>query len=128
MADFVDGLAIRKALGRKAWSVPRPFGSGYIIDCADGDARIIVTSSDVPRDLAPDLDDDWVHASFSRRSGLPSYDDLVLLHRAVWGDGYAYQVFVPPAQHINISPNVLHLWGRADGRPVLPDFGRFGTI
>lgn len=73
---------------------------------------------------------DWLHASFSYqlRSRIPSYNDMKLMHRAVWGDGHAYQCFVPADEHINITSNVLHLFGRADGKPVLPDFGRFGTI
>jgi hypothetical protein len=50
------------------------------------------------------------------------------LHSAVFGEGHAYQVFVPTSEHINLKENVLHLWGKADGTPALPDFGRFGTI
>ncbi|TQK29408.1 hypothetical protein [Arthrobacter sp. SLBN-53] len=59
---------------------------------------------------------------------MPTYDELGRLHRAAFGDGYAYQVFAPAAQHVNIHQNALHLWGRADGPPCLPEFGLFGTI
>jgi hypothetical protein len=44
----------------------------------------------------------------------------------VFGDRWAYQVFAPPADHINLHNFALHLWGRLDGKPVLPDF-TFGT-
>ncbi|MEU4804392.1 hypothetical protein [Actinosynnema sp. NPDC023587] len=40
----------------------------------------------------------------------------------------ALQVFVPPAEHANFHPRALHLWGRGDGRRMLPDFGSAGTI
>lgn len=59
---------------------------------------------------------------------MPTYDDLCLLHRAVFKDGYAYQVFAPPSRHVNIHQYALHLWGRSDGKPVLPEFGCEGTI
>lgn len=60
---------------------------------------------------------------------MPTYDDLVMLHRAVFGlDSYAYQVFAPQRQHVNIHNFALHLWGRADGRAVLPEFGLQGSI
>ena len=49
------------------------------------------------------------------------------MHRAVF-PGYAYQVFAPPESHVNIHGNALHLWGRADGKPILPEFGDMGTI
>jgi hypothetical protein len=53
---------------------------------------------------------------------VPDYADLKLLHTAVFADGWAYQVFAPPVKHVNIHEHVLHLFGRLDGSPVLPDF------
>jgi hypothetical protein len=130
VGDLINGLEIRKTLGPKNWGVPQVWGGdGFLFRSTDGDARILVTGfyeswfdDNAPRTA-------WIHASISRISGLPSYEDLGMLHRAVWGDsGHAYQAFVPPAEHINIHARALHLWGRADGERVLPDFGKFGTI
>lgn len=70
----------------------------------------------------------WVHASISSPKRMPTYNDLDSLHRAVFGEGYAYQVFVGGDKHVNLHPYCLHLWGRADGTPALPDFGQFGMI
>jgi hypothetical protein len=72
----------------------------------------------------------WIHASISHQDPwrIPGYGELKQMHRAVFPVGYAYQVFAPGGDHINITPNVLHLFGRADGVPVLPNFGRLGTI
>lgn len=121
----VNGLALRKALGRQAWGVPRPNGCcGWMVDgLATGSiARVIVTADHITDSV------NWIHASISRRHSMPTYGDLKLLHAAVFGDRWAYQVFAPPAQHVNIHVNALHLYGRTDGQPALPDFGRFGTI
>ena len=71
--------------------------------------------------------DPWLHASIAHPDRLPTYRELSALHRAVFGDGHAYQVFVGGTKH-NIHENALHLWGRADGTNALPDFGAFGSI
>jgi hypothetical protein len=120
----LDALAIRRALGRKTWGVPAPFGpEGWTFDTIEPRAgRIIVTVGPPPHS-----DEDWVHASISRQS-MPTYDDLVMLHAAVFGDGWAYQCFAPPVEHVNIHAHALHLYGLPDGRPALPNFGAMGTI
>lgn len=125
MGTRVDALAVRRSLGLKTWRPPVQFGpQGWRFDAKDGDARVIVTCSDLPND-----DREWVHASISRLTAMPSYEDLVDVHRAVWGPtGHAYQCFVPDAEHINIHAHALHLWGLRDGSRVLPDFGLLGTI
>jgi hypothetical protein len=86
---------------------------------------VIVSQSDMPGEPG-----EWLHASIARQDRMPSYADLVALHKAVFGARYAYQVFAPPSAHVNIHPTALHLWGRVDdgdGR-LLPDFGQAGTI
>lgn len=98
----------------------------WIFDSPAAGKRVIVSL-----DLDSDPDGHWwIHASISYRllSRVPSYGDLKQLHAAVFGEGFAYQCFVPPAKHVNIRSNALHLFGRYDGANVLPDFGRHGTI
>ncbi len=109
-------LLIRRRLGRENWAAPYAFGpDGWILEDFNGNGAVIIT-------CAPVNGDEWVHASMTRKNAVPSYDDLKLLHRAVFGDGWAYQVFAPPMDHVNIHEHALHLWGRLDGRPALPDF------
>lgn len=67
---------------------------------------------------------EWIHLSVSRRSRIPSYEDLALVKKHFLGDRHAYQCFVPESEHVNIHPYVLHLWARVDGAAVLPDFTR----
>lgn len=71
---------------------------------------------------------EWLHASISYPL-MPTYDDLTLLHHAVFGrHRWSYQVFAPLTDHVDIHPTALHLWGRADGHPATPNFGEWGTI
>lgn len=122
-ADVIDAKAISERLGT-FWGKPQPVGEdSWMID---GTHRRVVVSID----NYSDIDVPWIHASISYRNQayMPSYRDLKQLHDAVFGDGHAYQCFVPAADYVNITENVLHLWGRADGLPVLPDFGRENTI
>lgn len=117
----IDGLRLRKRLGRDEWSVPVEFGpDGWLLRGPHG-AGVIAT-------VAPFDGVEYIHASIAKPV-MPSYDDLVMLHRAVFGQhGYAYQVFAPRSQHVNIHATALHLWGRADGAAILPEFGAGGSI
>ncbi len=92
---------------------------------------IIVSQSDNPD--TPGIE--WLHASLAWDHVMPTYEDLVLLHRAFFGrKRYAYQVFAPESEHISGTNDrdglpgheyALHLWGRIDGTPALPEFGSF---
>ncbi len=127
MTSNINALVIRKRLGRKEWSLPMEYGpDGWLFVSTDEDnvRKIIITYGAVGDSSGP-----WLHASISRPDRMPEYQDLVDLHYAVWGsDGWAYQVFAPQGDHVNIHPYALHLWGQLDGKPVLPNFGAFGTI
>lgn len=116
MPSNLNALAIRGRLRRDDYCAPIPFGpDGYRYDNFDGLRRIIITCSD--HDGV-----EWIHASISHREKMPSYADLKRLHDAVFRDGWAYQVFAPPSEHVNIHEFCLHLFGRLDGKRVLPDF------
>lgn len=129
--DF-DVLAIRKRLGRDRWGPPQTPAylgpCGVAFERSDGRRTIIVSSATI----ADDDDTVWLHASIAiQPDGVraPDYYELVELHHGVWGDtGWAFQVFAPPSEHINIRRNALHLWGKLDGARIHPDFGWAGTI
>lgn len=123
MPSAINPGPLRRAFGREKWAVPEPFGSGWVMVTKERGSSVIVSVARF------EDDQEWVHASLSHRDRLPTYEDLVTLHRAVWGeDGYAIQIFAPPRDHVNIHQFALHLWGRLDGSRVWPDFGRYGTI
>jgi hypothetical protein len=123
MTTHVDILRVRDLLGRKEWMSPEPFGPrGWGLVHVTGYRSVIITCSD-------DDGIDWRHASMTAEDGVPTYEDLKLLHRAAFvHGGWAYQCFAPPSEHISIHDNALHLWGHCDGSPALQNFGRFGTI
>lgn len=144
--SVLNVLAVRATLGRSEWGAPREFGtSGWSVTRLDRTASVIVTAFDYADgesdgesdggeggmpNVVDAVDGEWIHASYCRHDGvMPSYDELQTLHRAVFGDGWAYQVFAPSERHVNIHGNALHLWGRSDGCAVLPDFvGKSGTV
>lgn len=120
----VDALKVRAVLGKKAWGVPQRFGpDGWKLVSVDRAASVIVSTAELDGVA-------WVHASIAHHDEtIPAYDELVTLHRAVFGaGGWAYQLFAPPTEHVNIHAYALHLWGRLDGAPVLPNFGAGGSI
>ena len=129
MSGLLEPTRIRQLLGRRDWHPGRAWDTrdGYdgteqwLFDRRDETRRLLVTLSPL------DEDDDtlWLHASIStgllfdrEPDAMPTYADLALMHRAVFGNRYAYQVFAPPADHVNIRDDVLHLWGRWDGEPA----------
>jgi hypothetical protein len=113
-----DALEIRRLLGRGNWSTPQRHGpDGWSFVALDGSGSVIVSCAP-----AGEHGDDWVHASLAWDDHVPTYSDLRWLHAAVFGAGWAYQVFAPPGEHVNIHEYALHLWGRLDGKPGLPNF------
>jgi hypothetical protein len=124
----LDVKSMRRRFG-SYWSEPKPWGDDAWWFFGPGGQKVIVSYDP---DSEPGTE--WIHASISYDTEnqpftrYPSYADLKRLHHAVFGDGHAYQVFVTSDEHINITANVLHLWGRLDGTPTLPNFGRLGTI
>jgi hypothetical protein len=121
----VNGLRLRKIMGRYGWRAAQRYGpDGWRIVRYDQTGTVLVSTSTYSG--TPFL---WTHASIAYNDHTPTYDDLALLHEAVWGGtGWAYQVFAPAADHVNIHEYALHLFGRADGVRVLPNFAQFGSI
>ena len=122
MPTNIDMRRIRRVFGREEFEAPQPFGEdGFTLLSRDHKASIIVTCADHDGD-------DWIHASIAHTDRLPTYDELKLLHYAAFGDGWSYQVFPPKEEHVNIHAYALHLWGRLDGKPALPNFAEYGSI
>lgn len=61
---------------------------------------------------------DWLHVSVSRRSRLPSYDDLKKIkHDFIGDDRAAYQAFPKASEHVNLHEFCLHLWSPTEFDP-----------
>lgn len=119
---MISPLDTHKRLGN-VWARPRPYGAGgFLVKHSTMPSSIIVSQGQFD-------DREWVHASIAHRDRMPNYDELVMLHKAVFGPtGWSYQCFVPGLAHVNIHAHALHLWGLADGTPALPNFGMHGSI
>jgi hypothetical protein len=122
-----DVLAIRRRLGREDWSPPilGPGPAGVSFQRNDKTRSVIVSSAEWDGRV-------WLHASISSHPNdapVPDYWELKLLRYAVWGvRGWAFQVFPPDADLVNIRANALHLWGLGDGARTHPNFGEAGFI
>lgn len=56
----------------------------------------------------------WEHVSVSRKSKMPSWQDMDWVRRQFWrGDCTVMQLHVPEEEHIDLHPYCLHMW-----RPV----------
>ena len=77
----------------------------------------------------------WYHVSASASDSrgefrLPTYEEFKQVKNDFLGDRWAYQVFPPEKDYVNINPHVLHLYALMDEKEsVLPDFTwGLGTI
>lgn len=53
----------------------------------------------------------WEHVSVSRRSKIPSYEDMDWVKQQFWSDDMCVmQLHVPRSDHINCNAYCLHLW------------------
>ncbi len=125
----VDIPAMVRCLGSLAPSVGRPEKAGPCGVCVRLYNSKRVCCGSVLVSQADWGDVEWIHASIARENHMPAYSDLTRLHEAVFGPArYAFQVFAPRSQHVNIHEHALHLWGQANGASPLPEFGQWGTV
>lgn len=71
---------------------------------------------------------EWLHVSVSRKSRLPSYEEMTRIKRDFIGDDKkAISVLPEKKYHVNIHENCLHLFYSAEN--PLPEFsGGLGSI
>jgi hypothetical protein len=62
---------------------------------------------------------DWDHVSVSCKDRVPTWDEMQQVHRAFFKDDeVAMQLHLPPSDHINVHPFVLHLWRPRRGQKI----------
>lgn len=63
----------------------------------------------------------WEHVSVSRKSRMPTYEDMMFVAKQFWDDGDTLmQLRVPKSEHINVSNFCLHWWRPIDGEIPRP--------
>jgi hypothetical protein len=101
-----------KALVRTdGWAGDGECGSFTIQSPIDGVLMVVVASNG----------DLWDHVSVSRKNRVPNWAEMSAIHRMFFKDDeVAMQLHMPPSDHINIHPFVLHLWRPHDSTIPLP--------
>lgn len=103
----------------KGWEVLQAWGEdGFALRERGGGLRVLI-------DCEEKLDGNrWIHVSFSRKDWTPNHADTVKVKEAFIGDRYAYVVYPPKSEYVNIHAHCLHLWSRwgDDNGQVLPEF------
>ncbi len=100
------------------WEVICKWGDGHACRQKNGGLRVII-DSEIKSDGKV-----WIHVSASRANYTPTHDDMSLVKQDFIGNGrYAYSVWPPAGNHVNIHKHCLHLWAclEGDGR-MLPEF------
>jgi hypothetical protein len=103
----VDGLHLRKMLGRDLWGPARRYGpDGWVIERRDNTRHVLITAQTRDGHLT-------VTASIGNPVGMPTGDDLALLSSAVFGDRYGWRFGVVRDE----QAGVLHLIGHTKETP-----------
>jgi hypothetical protein len=94
------------------WEIIQPWGDGYALR-ERGGLRLLIDCSFKADGKA------WLHVSISRKTYLPSWDDMKRVKREFIGDGnVAVMVFPAAADYVNIHPNCHHLWHCVEGETI----------
>ena len=106
---------------RKSFNPP-PFQDQHVYESGHG-LKVIFTADNLAGDGKI-----WLHVSLSRRSRIPTYEDMKEVKEIFVGrNRQALQIFPPESQHVNIHPYCLHLWCAIEG-DGLPEFAKSGSI
>lgn len=63
----------------------------------------------------------WDHVSVSRTNRCPNWAEMEHIKRLFWrDDATVMQLHLPPAEHLSLHPNCLHMWKPHDGEIPKP--------
>ena len=106
-------LPIEKTMGKEA--------SEYIKAWAFGGLMVIASAGEYQDGK------EWLHISFSRKSRIPSYDDLQRVKRDFIGEDKKAVLVLPEKEnYVNIHKNCLHLFYSKEN--PLPEFSNGWSI
>lgn len=91
----------RAVLEFYGWEGDHEHGAFVVPSCIDRQPLVTVASAS----------DGWDHVSVSRKNRTPNWQEMEQIKRLFFRDDEtAMQLHVPPEDHVNMHPNVLHLW------------------
>lgn len=71
--------------------------------------------------------DGWEHVSVSRKSKVPSWEDMQRIKDLFWDEeDCVMQLHPPKSEYVNCHPNVLHLWRPLTARIPQPPYWMVG--
>ena len=83
------------------WAGDEAHGAFVVPSPIDGQRMVVIASNS----------EGWDHCSVSRKNRVPNWAEMSAIHRLFFQpDEVAMQLHLPPSQHINVHPFVLHLW------------------
>ncbi len=95
--------------------------AGYLIEGYSNSYRLQFEGRKLLVIATPASDPDsegWDHVSVSLENRMPNWREMDHVKRLFFReDEWAMQLHAPPAKHINVNPNVLHLW-RPTRQPI----------
>ncbi len=92
------------------WAGDDKVGAFVIPSLLDQKPMVVIASAD----------EGWDHVSVSREKRVPNWHEMSYIHRLFFKEQPAMQLHVPASDHINIHPNVLHLWSPHNEKIPLP--------
>jgi hypothetical protein len=107
---------------KKLWALPHLPGvlTHQIGD--DGGAFALRSPTDrKPMQIIASNGEGWDHVSVSRTDRVPNWEEMEHVKRLFFEDWeVAMQLHVPPAAHISVHPNCLHMWRPQSGSIPMP--------
>ena len=93
-----------------AFRDPHPMTPGWLGDAGTG-AFVMQGPCGVPLRVLASSELGWDHVSVSTERRIPNWTEMEWVRRRFFrDDATVMQLHVPPAEHINCHPYVLHLW------------------
>lgn len=93
-------------------------------NAGDHEAGIFIIPLDDPHDclrVIASVGAGWEHVSVSLVDRCPTWDEMERIKRMFFRkDETAFQLHVPPSDHISYHPYCLHIWRPIDGKIPMP--------
>lgn len=94
---------------------------GFAGDHETGIFRIPSNSDGAEITVIATVGDGWDHVSVSLVDRCPTWDEMEQIKRLFFKDDEAaFQLHVPPSEHISFHPHCLHIWRPVDGKFPMP--------
>lgn len=115
---MIPAGSLRQALGRDQWAAPTQLtDTSWVLRRIDNEATVLLQSVSIDQGAGEGVVE-WIAVTVAHPARWPDPGEMALLRQTVWKPtDWVYEALPPEAE---VSPFTRTLWGRADGKPVLP--------